>query len=242
MPPTRLRVLTAFALALVAPWWAAAPAVAAADSAVPAGVVSLSSSASVDVTKDELSVTFNTTREGPDAATVQSQLKQALDAALTEAKKAVRPGQLEVQTGNFSMSPRYTSKGQISGWQGSAELNVQGRDAQAIGQLSGRIATLTVSRVGYSLSRELREKSEAEVSGQAIARFRAKSEDYARAFGFAGYAIREVSVSTNDTLPTRFPAPMRMAAMASAAEEPLPLEPGKGTVTVTVSGSVQLLK
>ena len=151
-----------------------AAAHAAADTPPPPqGVVSLSASASLEVTKDLFGITLNTTREGQDAASVQSQLKQALDAALTEAKKATKPGQLEVQTGAFSLSPRYTNKGVINGWQGSAELIVEGRDMQAIGQLTGRITTLTISRVAYSLSRELREKTEGEVSAQAIARYRA---------------------------------------------------------------------
>ena len=135
----------------------AAPLARSAEAAPPQGVVSLSSSATLEVTRDLLSVAFNTTREGSDAAAVQSQLKQALDAALVEAKKAARPGQVDVQTGNFSLSPRYTNKGVVNGWQGSAELLVEGRDMQAIGQLTGRITTLTISRVGYGLSRELRE-------------------------------------------------------------------------------------
>ena len=41
-------------------------------------------------------------REGPDANAIQAQLKTALDTALTEAKKAAQPGQLDVRTGNFS--------------------------------------------------------------------------------------------------------------------------------------------
>jgi predicted secreted protein len=151
----------------------ATPLAWSADQPPPQGVVNLTSSATLEVTKDLLSVTFNTTREGSDAASIQAQLKQALDAALVEAKKAARPGQVDVQTGNFTLSPRYTNKGVISGWQGSAELIVEGRDMQAIGQLSGRITTLTINRVGYALSRELREKSEGEVSAQASARYRA---------------------------------------------------------------------
>jgi predicted secreted protein len=125
---------------------------------------------------------------------VQSQLKQALDAALAEARKAARPGQLEVQTGNFSLYPRYAAKGGINGWQGSAELVVEGKDMPAIGQLTGRIGTMTIARVGYGLSRELREKVEGEVTAQAIARFRARAADYAKQFGYAGYLMREVSV------------------------------------------------
>ena len=205
----------------------------------PQGVVSLSASASVEVVRDLLTVTLSTTREGADAAAVQSQLKQALDAALAEAKRAARPGQLDVQTGNFSISPRYTNKGASNGWQGSAELVLEGRDMQAIGQLTGRITTLAIGRVGYNLSRELREKSEGEVSAQAIARYRAKAADYAKQFGYAGYSIREVNVNANEQMPPRG-VPMQMKAMAVASEEALPVEPGKGTVSVNVSGTVQM--
>ena len=221
----------------------AAAIACAADAPAPQGVVRLASSASVDVTKDLLSVAFSTTREGADAATVQSQLKQALDAALNEAKKLAKPGQLDVQTGNFSLSPRYTNKGVVNGWQGSAELLVEGRDMQAIGQLSGRITTLTINRVGYNLSRELREKSEGEISAQAIASFRAKAADYAKQFGYTGYVIREVAVNSTGEQPTPRPMMMEMRAKAaSVSDEALPVEPGKGTVSVNVSGTVQLMK
>ena len=232
--PTRSTHLLALVLAL------AAPLARAADAPPSQGVVSLASSASLDVTKDVLSVTFNTTREGADAAGVQLQLKQALDAALAEAKKVARPGQLEVQTGNFSLAPRYTNKGAMNGWQGSTELIVEGRDMQAIAQLSGRITTLTISRVGYNLSRELREKVEGDVAAQAIARYRAKAADYARQFGYTGYTIREVSVGTSESPPFRPVAMMQARALAAGSDEALPVEPGKGTVTVSVSGTVQM--
>lgn len=208
----------------------------------PQGVVSLNSSATIEVTRDLLTVVLSTTREGQDAAGVQSQLKQALDAALAEARKVARPGQLDVQTGNFMLSPRYTPKGQISGWQGSTELLVEGRDMQAIGALTGRINTLTIARVGHGLSRELREKVEGEVAAQAIARFRAKAADYAKAFGYAGYTIREVNVSSAD-MPPGMPVPMlRSKAMSAAADESLPVEPGQGSVTISVNGTVQMTR
>ena len=220
----------------------AASVAGAADAPAPQGVVQLASSASLEVTKDLLSVAFSTTREGADAAAVQSQLKQALDAALAEAKKVARPGQLDVQTGNFSLSPRYTNKGVINGWQGSTELIVEGRDMQAVSQLSGRITTLTINRVGYNLSRELREKSEGEISAQAIASFRAKAADYAKQFGYSGYVIGEVSINGSADQPAPAPMMMMRAKTASVADETLPVEPGKGTVNVNVNGSVQLVK
>jgi predicted secreted protein len=230
-------------LALAAACASSATLAFAADGApAPQGVVRLSSSASVEVTKDLLTIAFGTTREGADAAAVQAQLKQALDAALAEAKKAARAGQVDVQTGNFSLSPRYTNKGVPSGWQGSAELIVEGRDMQAIGQLSGRITTLTISRVGYNLSRELREKVEGEVSARAIASYRAKADNVAKQFGYSSYLIREVDVSSSEPPMPRPMASMQMKSMAASADDALPVEPGKGTVSVVVNGTVQMLK
>lgn len=226
-----LFVLSSLALALAAH---------AAD-APPRERLSLSASASADVTRDVLGVRFSTTREGADAAGVQTALKQALDAALTEARKAAKPGQVEVQTGSFALYPRNDPKtGRINGWQGSAELMVEGRDAAAIAQLTGRITTMTIAGVGYSLSREAREKAEADITAQAIARYRAKASEYARQFGYGGYVLGEVSINGDEGAA---PRPMMMKAMRmGAADEALPTEAGKATVTVNVSGSVQLTK
>ena len=212
----------------------------------PQNVVALNTSASVDVTKDWLTVVFSTTREGADAAAVQSQLRQALDGALAEARKAARPGQVEVQTGGFSLYPRYgqpTPRGVqvLNGWQGSTELVVQGRDTQAISQLTGRIKELSIARVEYSLSREAREKVEADVQAEAITRFRARADAVSKQFGFAGWTLREVNVSSDGG--GGVPQPMlRVQSMKAggAADESLPTEAGKATVTATVGGTVQL--
>jgi predicted secreted protein len=203
--------------------------------------LSLSASASAEVTRDLLGISFSTTREGADASTVQSGLKQALDAALAEARKIAKPGQVDVQTGAFSLYPRHDPKtGKISGWQGSAELQVEGRDTAAIAQLAGRITTLTIGRVGYSLSREAREKAEADITAQAISRYRAKAADYARQFGYGSYVVGEVNIGADESGPR--PVMMMKAMRAEAADVALPTEAGKTTVTVNVNGSIQLTK
>jgi predicted secreted protein len=233
---TRSFLLAAVGAALA--FAAALPA--RAETPPPQGVLSLTASASVEVTKDLLAVTFSTSKEGADANAVQAQLKQALDAALAEAKKAARPGQVDVQTGVFSLFPRYTNKGGITGWQGSAEVIVDGRDMAAIGQLSGRITTMTVARVAYRLSREASQKVEADVAAEAIARYRAKAGEYAKQFGYGGYSIREVNVTTTE--PQQGPSPMvrAQASAMSAQGDALSVEPGKAQVNANVSGTVQM--
>ncbi|MDR3452057.1 MAG: SIMPL domain-containing protein [Rhodoferax sp.] len=208
--------------------------------APPQNVVHLAAQGSVEVQQDLLSMTMNTTREGPDAGTVQNQLKAALDAALAEAKRTAQPGQMEVRTGNFSLSPRYGRDGKISGWQGSAELVLEGRDFARISAAAGKIQTLTMGNVTFGLSREQRAKMEGEAQAMAIDRFKARASDIAKGFGFAGYSLREVSINANDQGVVPRPRMMAMEAKASMAEAPVPVEAGKSTVLVTVSGAVQL--
>ena len=233
---TRLRLI-----ALASLCGALLPAAAQVPLPPPQNVLTLSATAATEVTKDLLSITLSATREGADAAAVQGQLKQALDAALGEARKVAKPGQLDVRTGAFSLYPRYSPKGGITGWQGTAEMVVDGRDTQAIAQLAGRVQTLTIARVVFSLSREAREKVEADIAAQAITRFRAQAEGYARQFGFAGFTVREVQVSSNDQSPIGMPM-MRAQANSVAPDQALPIEAGKANVVATVSGSVVMVK
>ena len=206
----------------------------------PQNVIQLSANAALDVQQDLLSLSMGTTREGPDAATVQTQLKLALDAALTEARKAVLPGQLDVRTGYFSLYPRYGRDGKITAWQGTTELVLEGRDFARISSTAGKLQTVTVSGVSFSLSREQRAKVEGEVQASAIERFKVRAGEIAKAFGFAGYGLREVSINTNDQGFSPRPRVMALEAKAASSDMAVPLEAGKTAVVVTVSGSVQL--
>lgn len=209
--------------------------------APPAGVLNISASATIEAPKDWMSLTLAVTRDGADAGMVQSQLKQALDHALEIGRRQARAEQIELRTGTFSVGPRYDQKGKLSGWQGTAELTIEGRDMAGIGQLSGKITGLSIARVGYSLSRDSREKLEGEATSQAIARFRARAADHARQFGFGGFSVREVTVNAEADGRGMPLQQVRGMAFAEAADAALPVEAGKGSVTATVAGSIQLL-
>jgi predicted secreted protein len=206
----------------------------------PQNVLQLSASGTVEVQQDLLSLTLSTTRDGADATVVQAQLKTALDAALAEARRAAQPGQLDVRTGSFGLYPRYSKGAEITGWRGTAELVLEGRDFARITQTAAKIQTMTLGGVSFGLSREQRAKVEGEAQGMAIERFKAKAADLAKGFGFSGYGLREVAVNSNDQGFTPRPRMMAMEAKAAQADMPVPVEAGKSIVTVTVSGSVQL--
>lgn len=210
--------------------------------APPQNVVHLSAQASTEVANDQLTVVFSVRREGPEAAAVQSQLKQALEAALAEAKAGAPAEGLSLQTGQFTVSPRYLPKVGHSGWTGVAELVVQGRDLPAVSALTGRVRSMTISRVAWSLSRQARDKVEAEVTAEAVAAFRTKADRSARWFGFSGWLLREVTVGQDTGRDYAPPVRALQARAAMAEAEELPTEAGKSTVTATANGSVQLTR
>ncbi len=208
--------------------------------APPQNVVQLSASGSVDVPQDLLTLSMNTTRDGPDAGAVQAQLAAALDAALALARKEAQPGQFDVRTGNFNLHPRYARDGKPAGWQGSVELTLEGRDFVRLTATAGKIQTLTVGGVSFGLSREQRAKAQAQAQGLAIERFKARAQEIAQAFGFGGYTLREVAVDANEQGPQPQPRFKALEARAAMADAPIPVEAGKSTVVVSVAGSVQL--
>ncbi len=206
----------------------------------PLNVVSLQAQGSIEVQQDLLTISLSTTRDGSDAAILQTQLKTALDAALTEAKKVAQPGQLDVRTGNFSLSPRYARDGKINGWQGSTEMVIEGRDFARISTLAGKITTLSLGQVSFGLSREARARVEGEATAQAIDRFKTKAQEISKSFGFAGYTIREVSVNANDQGFIPRGRMVAMEAKMSSADSTVPVEAGRSTVLVNVGGAIQM--
>lgn len=203
-------------------------------------VAQLSAVGSVEVQQDLLSISMSTTRDGADASAVQTQLKQALDTALAQAKQAAAPGQMEVRTGNFSLNPRYGKDGKLNGWQGSTELVLEGKDFTRITTTAGKIQTLTLANVSFALSREQRVRVEGEAQTLAIERFKAKAGEIAKSFGFSGYTLREVAINANDQGPSPRPYAMSAQSKSAMAESAVSVEAGKSTVLVNVSGSVQM--
>lgn len=207
----------------------------------PANVVNLAATAYQEVAQDWLVLQMSVTREGSDAAQVQAQIQEALDAALKIARPLERTPEMEVRTGNFSLNPRHARDGRISSWTGSAQLVLEGRNFDLIARTAGRLTPLTMAGSSFTLSRQARQALEADVQRAAIERFRERADDIAKSFGFTGYTLREVSVSSTDS-GGGMPRPMMMAVAKSfeAADAAIPVEAGRTTVQVTVSGSIKL--
>ena len=209
----------------------------------------LSASATAQVLQDWLVIRLTVQKEGASAPLVQTQLKNVMSAALSQAQVSERvqnesPSQaLQISTGQLQVSPRYNNEGKSSGWTGVAELIVQGRDLERITALAGRLSGLTVSQVEWKISLELLAQTEAKVQGQAVVQWRAKADALTQQLGFSRYTVGEVTLGSPGSGQSFGPRAMPMAMMDASPDArgaPIPVQAGQAQVTVVVSGHVLL--
>lgn len=241
---TRKTAITAATLlAIAAPLGLGfAPGAALAQSAAqtqPAGVLSLSAQASAEIPQDVVTITLFYEQEASDPSSLTNTLNQRADAALQRAKGV---SNVTAHSGQFSVFPSTDRDGRISAWRGRTEVVLESRDFAAASKLAGDMSSIMqIGNVQFSLSPETQRTAEQKLTSEAIASFRDQAAAGARAFGYGGYSIREVNIGHSGLQPRPV---MMMSARAMSADAkmaaPLSLEGGTSTVTVNVSGSVQM--
>lgn len=204
----------------------------------PSGVLSLSADATAEVPTDIVRVTLAAEQEGAEPAAISAALSAKAQQVIAQAR---RVSGIEAESGGYTIFPSTDRNGRISTWRGRAEVILQSRDFAAASRLAGQLANqMQVQNIGFSLSREAREAAERKLTDQAVAAFRDKAQTTTRLFGYGSYTIRHVQVGEAGAVT---PMPRAYASKAMVAEAaPVPIEGGKAQVTVTVNGSVQMLR
>ncbi len=239
LAPTMRRALCGAALAVSAAMSSIAVAQAAPDAAKPdRPTLSLSAAATSEVAQDKVTITLANEIEGNDQAKLSQQLNQLLEATLAEAKRNTA---VTARSGNYNVWANTDRNGRITTWRGRAELILESKDFGAASKLAGELSRqMAVSNVSFSLSREAREAEEQRLLAEAAKAFTTRATQAAKAFGFSGYAVKQLDLSGSGTV-TPMPRAYAMAAPAMEAKAAdLPLEGGKSSVSVSVRGTVYL--
>ena len=206
----------------------------------PAGVLSLSAEAVTEVPTDVVQLTLAAEQEGAEPSSISSALSARTQAVLAQAK---RTSGVEAQSGGFTIHPSTDRNGRISTWRGRSEVILKSKDFAAVSKLAGELANqMQVQNVAFSLSREARQATEAKLAEQAVSAFRDKAQVSTKLFGYSGYTIREVSMNDSGGVVPPTPRMYAAKAMSADAGAPIPMEGGKAHVTVSVNGSVQMVK
>ncbi len=239
LPGSPRRVLAGLVLALstlAAPAWAEQPA--------PSGVLQLQAQASAEVVPDRSVASLAAVAQGEDLAALNAQVARRLDDALRTARATQG---VQASTGEVSTQPRYRDTSgtvQQDGWTVRAVLTLRAADPKVLGALLGQLgAQLQLQSVRGEMSAAQRQHELDTLGARAIAAFRARAQAAARDFGYAGYTLREAQLSELQGVePQPRPMVFQQGMLAARAAQPaLAVEPGSRELSVSVSGSVQLL-
>lgn len=168
------------------------------------------------------------------ARKVNTRVTEALALAKSYATVKVRSG------GSFTY-PVYAKTGRsIESWRMRSEIALESRDIASLAELAGKLQTVAaVSQLSVDVAPETARKAEDEAVVDAIRAFEARAGVVTRALG-KHYRIAQLNVGGMDSRPMPMAKAARGVAMAMEAA-PMPVEAGESTITVTVSGSVELV-
>ena len=209
---------------------------APATSATASTTIDLTAEAGRSAPNDLARATLFAEAVGAAPSDAARKVNTAIGEALAVAKGNPR---VKVQTGSTSTYPVYAKGGKIESWRIRSEMSLESTDTAALSELVGKLqGSLGVAGISLMPSPETRRKAENEATLDAIAAFRARAKLVADALG-KPYRIKHLSVSAQGYRP---PMPMMRAAPAAMAAEmaPIPVEAGESTVSVSISGQIEI--
>jgi predicted secreted protein len=203
----------------------------------PPPAVTLSASATASVTNDRMVASLRAESDNADPVTAANTVNTRMAAALARAKSVKS---VEAMTSGYT-SYQVTEKNQPTRWRVTQTLQLTGSDFAALSALVSQLqgdSGLVVNGINFSVSDDLRRKTEDTLTQQAIKAWQVRAADAARGFGFDAWHLGKVAIQTGDYV--RAQPMMRQASAFGASAAPVAVEAGNTDVTVTVSGDATL--
>ena len=197
--------------------------------------ITLSVSASEDVTADIIVAILYTQQEGSDSAKLADEVNQRISKAI---ERSTAIPDIKVQPLNYYTNPIY-QKQTITGWRVRQSLRLESRDVVQLSELIGELQEyLVMESVDYALSDDYRQAAESELIARTIESFKQRAQLVTEQLGRPDYRLIELAVnSSGDDGPYR-PAMTRMAQTAAVAAPTLAT--GTQTIRVTINGTIEL--
>ncbi len=206
-------------------------------------VLNVDATVTSEVVPDLAVVTLAVVREGPDVAPLTKEVNETLTKSFADAKAV--PGVI-ASNGGYSTFPRYDSRGgqnTRTGWQVRAEMIIKSKDFNALGNLVGKLSqTMQIAGSSFEISPDLRAHENTALIERVARAFQERAAAATKAFGYAGYSIREVTLGNAGQSGSPRPMFVEGAVSRAASAPPMPIESGRVTLSLSANGSVQMRK
>lgn len=168
-------------------------------------------------------------------ADLSRRVNNAIGAALGIATKF---SGVKTRTGDVSSIPVYGKNNRIDTWRMRAEILLESRDIGALSDLLGRLqGYVAVGDIQLTAAPETRKRAEDDALREALAAFKARAKLIADQLG-QPYRIVSLNIATGGRPPIMARS---MRVMSAAEASPVAaIAAGESTVTVVVSGKIEL--
>jgi predicted secreted protein len=197
--------------------------------------IHLSVSATAQLENDTMVATVFAQEEGSQAASLSAVVNQRIRNALELVKK--HP-QIKHQTNSYSSNPIYNNN-KISGWRVSQSLRLESSDMALMSEVLGKLQSdLALQSMQFTVSPASKNKQDEKLIDEALEAFSARALQVVKKLERRNYKIVDINISTSGAIGVR--PQYQMRAMAMDAESSPAVSAGEQTVTVTVSGNIEL--
>ena len=190
-----------------------------------------------EVDNDTLVAVMYYERSGQQPTAMADEVNKTIGWAVDTAKKVES---VKVQTLNYRQEPLYKNQS-IAGWRVRQSIRLESTNAPALSALIGELQQrLSIEALHYTVSTEVRTQVEDLLIVQALARFKRRAKLISDELGRPDYRLvsMDINASGGSVMPVRMRAVSAMAESSGVA--PPTLEAGVQTISVQVSGSIEL--
>jgi predicted secreted protein len=197
--------------------------------------IHLEVSSAADVDNDTMVVSLYALEEGSRAAELSSRVNKKINWALNNLK---RHKAIKVETESYTTNPVY-NKNQVIAWRVRQSIRLESQDMSLMSEVLGEMQQqLKLSGISFDVSRGKREAKTQSLIDEALAAYNKRATQVAKKLNFQSYKIVNINVSTSGSSP-RY-RQMDSRAMMSKMESAPAFAAGDKTLTVRVSGSIEL--
>ena len=197
--------------------------------------IHLSVNATAQLENDTMVATLFAQEEGSQAAELSAVVNQRIRNALEQVKK--HP-QIKHQTNAYSSNPVYNNN-RITGWRVSQSLRLESTDMTLMSDVLGKLqADLALQSMQFAVSPASKDRQDEILIDEALEAFSKRAQQVVKKLERRNYKIVDINISTSGARGLR--PQYQMRAMAMDAESSPAVSAGEQSVTVTVSGNIEL--
>lgn len=197
--------------------------------------VRLSVSASAQLENDTMVATVYAEEEGGQASQLSNMVNKRIRSGLELVKK--HP-EIKHQTNAYSSNPVY-SNNKIKGWRVRQSLRLESMDMTLMSDVLGKLQRdLALQSMQFTVSPGRKNQQDEKLIDEALEAFEQRAKQVVSKLGRKNYKIVDINISTSGSRGIR--PQYAMKAMAMDAEVAPAISAGEQTISVTVSGSIEL--